>query len=129
MSTDLTTYENLLAAITVDDGTAVHDPATGELIGNTAVSTTADVDAAVARAKEAQLSWGGLTHAERSAYLHKAADAVNASMEALAEVLAREVGKPLNGPNARFEAGACESWLRANADFAIEDEEIGRAHV
>ncbi len=122
MSTDLTTYENLLAAITVADGTAVHDPATGELIGNTAVSTTADVDAAVARAKEAQLSWGGLTHAERSAYLHKAADAVNASMEALAEVLAREVGKPLNGPNARFEAGACESWLRANADFAIEDE-------
>lgn len=122
MSTDLTTYENLLAAITVDDGTAVHDPATGEFIGNTRVSTPADVDAAVARASQAQVSWGALTHAERSAYLHKAADAVNASIEALAQVLAREVGKPLNGPNARFEAGACEAWLRANADFAVEDE-------
>src|SRR5699024_2975131 len=55
-------------------------------------------------------------------YLHKAADAVNASAEALAQVLAREVGKPLNGPNARFEAGACEAWLRANADFPLEDE-------
>src|SRR5699024_2593885 len=122
MSTDLTTYENLLAAITVADGTAVHDPATGEFIGNTAVSTAADVDAAVARATQAQVSWGALTHAERSAYLHKAADAVNASVEALAEVLAREAGTPLNGPNARFEAGACESWLRANADFVLEDE-------
>lgn len=122
MSTDLTTYAQLLTAITVDDGAPVHDPATGELIGKTAQSSSADVDAAVGRAKEAQKSWGTLTHAERAGYLHKAADAVNASAEALAEVLAREVGKPLNGPNARFEAGACEAWLRANADFELEDE-------
>ncbi|MDN6637489.1 MAG: aldehyde dehydrogenase family protein [Yaniella sp.] len=122
MSLDLTTYENLLAAITVEDGIAVHDPATHELIGNTADSSTDDVDAAVARAQEAQKSWGALTHAERSGYLHKAADAVKESAEALAEILAREVGKPLNGPNARFEAGACEAWLRANADFEVEDE-------
>lgn len=122
MSTDLTTYDQLLTAITVDDGAPVHDPATGELIGKTAQSSSADVDAAVGRAKEAQKSWGALTHAERAGYLHKAADAVKASAEALAEVLAREVGKPLNGPNARFEAGACEAWLRANADFELEDE-------
>lgn len=122
MSIDLTTYDQLLAAVTVENGTPVHDPATGEFIGNTADSTTNDVDAAVARATQAQKSWGSLTHAERAGYLHKAADAVKASAEALAEILAREVGKPLNGPNARFEAGACEAWLRANADFEIEDE-------
>ena len=122
MSTDLTNYENLLAAITVDDGEPVHDPATGELIGNTKMSTPDDVDAAVATAQQAQKSWGSLPDSERSQYLHKAADAVNASAEALAQVLAREVGKPLNGPNARFEAGACEAWLRANADFELEDE-------
>ena len=122
MSTDLTTYENLLAAITVDDGEPVYNPATGELVGNTKMSTPADVDTAVACARDAQKSWGALSHAERSAYLHKAADAVNASAEALAQVLAREVGKPLNGPNARFEAGACEAWLRANADFELEEE-------
>src|SRR5699024_6776828 len=118
MSTDLTTYENLLAAITVDDGTAVHDPATGEFIGNTRVSTPADVDAAVARASQAQVSWGALTHAERSADLHKAADAVHAPIEALARVLAGGVGNPLGGPSARFVAGACEGGLRANADLA-----------
>ena len=77
MSTDLTTYENLLAAITVEDGQAVCDPATGEFIGNTKVSTTEDVDAAVATAREAQKSWGALPDAKRSEYLHQAADAVN----------------------------------------------------
>lgn len=122
MSTDLTTYEGLLAAITVEDGEPVNNPATGELIGHTTTSTTDDVDAAVATARKAQPSWGSLSHAERAQYLHQAADAVNASAEALAQLLAREVGKPLNGPNARFEAGACEAWLRANADFEIEDE-------
>lgn len=122
MSTDLTTFDNLLAAVTVTDGQPVHDPATGELVGNTKMSSTDDVDAAVAIASQAQKSWGALSHAERTDYLHKAADAVNASAEALAQILAREVGKPLNGPNARFEAGACEAWLRANADFPLEDE-------
>ena len=122
MPTDLMTYEKLLAAVTVDDGQPVYDPATGELIGNTKMSTPADVDAAVETAKQAQKSWGALSHAERSDYLHKAADAVKAANEPLAQILAREVGKPLNGPNARFEAGACEAWLRANADFPMEDE-------
>lgn len=119
---DLTTYENLLAAITVDDGTPVQNPATGELIGKTKVSTPADVDAAVTTAQKAQQAWGARSHADRSAVLHQAADAVKDSAEALAQILAREVGKPLNGPNARFEAGACEAWLRANADFPLEDE-------
>ena len=50
MSTDLTTYENLLAAVTVDDGQAIHDPATGDFIGTTKMSTTDEVDAAVATA-------------------------------------------------------------------------------
>lgn len=122
MPTALMTYENLLDAITVDDGQPVYDPATGELIGKTKMSSPADVDTAIAKAQAAQKSWGALSHAERSEYLHKAADAVKESAEALAQILAREVGKPLNGPNARFEAGACEAWLRANADFPLDDE-------
>src|SRR5699024_9763472 len=77
---------------------------------------------AVSGANQAQKSWGSLTHNQRSEYLHKAADVIRASTEALAELLVREVGKPLNGPNARFEIGGCEAWLRANADFEIEDE-------
>lgn len=83
MPTELMTYENLLAAITVDDGDPIHDPATGECIGKTKMSTPADVDAAVEKTKQTQKSWGVLSHAERSEHLHQAADAVKATSEAL----------------------------------------------
>ncbi|MGK9149312.1 aldehyde dehydrogenase family protein [Plantibacter flavus] len=113
----MTTYESLLAAVTTDgDGREVLDPATGERIGTAPVVDTAAVGDAVARAAAAQPAWAALGHAERSALLHRAADAVEASSEALAEILSREQGKPLNGPNARFEVGACAAWLRVTAD-------------
>ena len=44
---------------------------------------------------------------ERSELLLRAADAIDANAEALAQLLSREQGKPLNGPNARFEVGGC----------------------
>jgi phenylacetaldehyde dehydrogenase len=66
--------------------------------------------------------------------MHRAADAVEANAEALAELLSREQGKPLNGPNARFEVGACAAWLRATADFTLDpevlvDDESGRVEL
>jgi acyl-CoA reductase-like NAD-dependent aldehyde dehydrogenase len=56
--------------------------------------------------------------------LCRAADVVEANAEALAELLSREQGKPLNGPNARFEVGACAAWLRTTASFELEPETI-----
>ncbi|WP_431030593.1 aldehyde dehydrogenase family protein [Plantibacter sp. RU18] len=111
-------YDSLLASITTDAVSArdVFDPATGELIGRAPLLTSAEADAAVDRAADAQAAWAALGHEERSAVLHRAADAVEAQSEALAQILSREQGKPLNGPNARFEVGACVSWLRVTAD-------------
>ncbi|NKX52576.1 aldehyde dehydrogenase family protein, partial [Arthrobacter deserti] len=86
--------------------------------------TAADLEAAIAAAQAAQPGWAGLGHAERSAYLNRAADAVEANAEALAVLLSREQGKPLNGPNARFEVGACAAWLRATASFELEPETL-----
>ncbi len=133
-ATDLTTYENLLAAITAPagHGAEIKDPATGAVVGRAPVRSEADLDAAVTTARTAQKDWAQKTHAERSEYLNKAADAIEAAAEALAELLSREQGKPLNGLNARFELGACPAWLRANAAFELEpevlvDDESGRA--
>ncbi len=56
--------------------------------------------------------------------LNAAADAIDANAEPLAELLSREQGKPLNGPNARFEVGACSGWLRATASFELEPEVV-----
>ena len=118
------TYDELLAAVSVADGKAAVDPATGEVIGNSPVQTVAELDELIATAVAAQPAWAALSDEERSAYLHKAADAVEASAEALAELLSREQGKPLNGPNARFEVGGCAAWLRAAADTPLPSEVI-----
>lgn len=115
-------YQELLAAIDDSAGRAIKDPATGEIVGHTRETTLADVDKAVQTAKSAQSAWEARGHAQRAELLDKAADAIEASAEALAELLSREQGKPLNGPNARFEVGACAAWLRANASFELEPE-------
>ncbi|WP_125614478.1 aldehyde dehydrogenase family protein [Specibacter cremeus] len=121
--TTLDTYEDLLQAIVANDGgREISDPATGEVVGRAPEHTTADLDAAVDAARAAQPAWAALGHEERSAFLNRAADAVERSAEALARLLSREQGKPLNGPNARFEVGACAAWLRATASFELRPE-------
>lgn len=118
------TYESLLEAITVADGREVHDPATGELIGRVPVNTIADVDAAIDRAEAAQPSWAALSDEERVGYLNKIADAIEENAEALAGILSREQGKPLNGPNARFEVGGCVAWTRVPAGTPLPVEVV-----
>lgn len=121
MTTSPTTYTELLSLVDAGQhGRDIHDPATGERIGAAPRHTTEDLDAAVSRARDAQRDWGRTSHQERSEALRRAADAVEAAAEPLAELLSREQGKPLNGPNARFEVGAVAMWLRANADFELE---------
>ena len=131
----LTSFQDLLGAIpAAPESRDILDPATGEVVAAAPVHTLADLEAAVASARLAQPEWAALGHAERSAYLLKAADAVDAAAEGLAELLSREQGKPLNGPNARFEVGACAAWLRATASFELEpevlvDDDSGRAEL
>jgi len=120
------TYDALLASITPDSGETrtILDPATGTLVGHAPVHTVEDLEAAVAAAVAAQPAWAALGHDARSAALLKAADAVERSAEELARLLSREQGKPLNGPNARFEVGACAAWLRAAATIPLEPETV-----
>ncbi|MEW1812390.1 aldehyde dehydrogenase family protein [Pseudarthrobacter phenanthrenivorans] len=134
-TTEQISFEDLLTAIQpVEGGREIKDPATGALVGRAPEHTTADLHGAIAAARTAQTGWGALTHTERSRYLNQAADAVEANAETLAVLLSREQGKPLNGPNARFEVGACTAWLRATAAFELEpevlvDDEGGRAEL
>lgn len=105
-------------------GREILDAATREVIGRVPVQTVADLDDAIARAKTAQPGWDALGHAARSALLLEAADAIDRNAEALARILSREQGKPLNGPNARFEVGACSAWLRTSATTPLEPQVV-----
>jgi phenylacetaldehyde dehydrogenase len=122
----LETYDALLASITPTSGPTrtILDPATGEPVGEAPVHTLEDLELAVGTAQAAQPAWAALGHDARSAALLKAADAVERSAEELARLLSREQGKPLNGPNARFEAGACAAWLRATATTELKPETV-----
>lgn len=127
------TYDELLAAVTTTDGgRPITNPATDEVIGHAPAHTVADLDAAIKAAQEAQPAWEALGHQERSRLLMEAADAVEASAEALAQLITREQGKPLDGAGSRFEAGGVAAWLRAAAQTPLEeqvliDDESGRA--
>jgi acyl-CoA reductase-like NAD-dependent aldehyde dehydrogenase len=124
----------LLARVQAPEGAGreILDAATREVIGLAPEQTAADLDDAIARAKAAQPAWEARGHAERTELLLKAADAIDANAEGLARLLSREQGKPLNGPNARFELGACSAWLRTAATTPLEPEVIvddGQVHA
>ncbi|MGO4584038.1 aldehyde dehydrogenase family protein [Arthrobacter sp. 2RAF6] len=117
------TKHTLLASINAaDNGREIKDPATGETVGYAPQHGVADLQNAIDLARAAQPAWAEAGHEVRSAVLLAAAEAVNAHSEELAQILSREQGKPLNGPNARFEVGACSAWLRAAAATPLEPE-------
>ncbi|MFK4851311.1 aldehyde dehydrogenase family protein [Microbacterium sp. ZW T6_19] len=125
----MTTATSILDTITVPEsnGRAIPDAATREVIGHAPVHNLADLEHAITSARTAQPAWEALGHAERSRILHAVADDLEANAEELAVLLSREQGKPLNGPNARFEVGACAVWTRNAADTVLEPEVVFEA--
>lgn len=92
----------------------IKDPATGEQVGSSAIAGRADVDLAVAAAARALPLWAE-THAdERAKLLHRAADLVEERIDAIAEMLTREQGKPV--PDSRKEISFGISVIRYYAE-------------
>jgi len=124
MSTSTATSTVETSSAAAGSRRTILNPATGQPVGEAPVHTVEDLERAVAAAQAAQPAWAALGHDARSASLMKAADAVERSAEELARLLSREQGKPLNGPNARFEVGACAAWLRAAAGTPLDPETV-----
>lgn len=70
------------------------DPRTGALAYRYAIAGEADVARAVASARGAQPAWAALPWPERSALLNRAREVVVERMEAIAETIMLETGKP-----------------------------------
>jgi succinate-semialdehyde dehydrogenase/glutarate-semialdehyde dehydrogenase len=71
------------------------NPATGEPLSNYFAASLDDVTEAVARARQAQLWWSRLPLVRRSSVLRRLAQLLGDQREALARVITRESGKPL----------------------------------
>jgi 1-pyrroline dehydrogenase len=96
----------------------VINPATAETIESVPNMTAEEVDAVVARAKQALPEWLDATPRERSELLHKLAQVLEDNAEELAQIESRNVGKPLmvsrdempfSADNLRFFAGAARN--------------------
>ncbi|MEV4949179.1 gamma-aminobutyraldehyde dehydrogenase [Streptomyces sp. NPDC053755] len=74
---------------------SVVDPATGESVYTYALASTADVDAAVAAAREAFPAWAAATPGERSDALHRFAGVLAERAEDFARVESLQCGKPI----------------------------------
>jgi succinate-semialdehyde dehydrogenase/glutarate-semialdehyde dehydrogenase len=72
---------------------AVHDPATGAVLGQLPLATTADLDDALAAAERGFQKWRATPAAERAAVLQRAAALIRERGEKLARIATLEQGK------------------------------------
>ena len=73
----------------------VVEPATEQVMAEVPRAGADEVDAAVARAKAAFPAWRAVTPGDRAALLHRLANALEERAEDLAQLEARNVGKPI----------------------------------
>ncbi len=109
----------------------VHEAATGAVMGVVPMAGEADVDRAVAAARDALPGWATTPVHDRADVLHRIADGLAQRHEDLAELVAREVGTPIADAR-RIHVDMPISVLRGTADLAgseLADERIGHSVV
>ena len=74
------------------DTAVIHDPATGDPVGTSAIATAADVDAAVAAATRAFPAWAAMHPDKRAQIMHRAGWDPHAMIEFM-DVLRRQEGR------------------------------------
>jgi succinate-semialdehyde dehydrogenase / glutarate-semialdehyde dehydrogenase len=100
----------------------VVNPATGSVIGTTAVADRATIEAAVADAHRGQAEWWRFGPASRRRVLHDAAAGIDAASEEIAWLLTREQGKPFRDSLKEVRFGAevfrfyADEAMRLNAE-------------
>jgi acyl-CoA reductase-like NAD-dependent aldehyde dehydrogenase len=88
-----------------------------DVIGHVPAGTVDDVRAAVSSASTAYPTWRALTGPARAEYLYKWAAAIATRQEELAQLVTREVGKPIG--ESRGEVARCGMILRYYAGEAV----------
>lgn len=102
---------------TEGDSFPTFNPATGQPICEIARADAADVDQAVSAAQRALTHWRALSGAERGRILHRAAELMRSHRDELAELEARDGGKPIaETPEADVDSGAdCLAYFAGQA--------------
>jgi aldehyde dehydrogenase (NAD+)/betaine-aldehyde dehydrogenase len=113
------------------DTAEVTDSATEEVIGTVPLATPADVDKAVRAARAAFEDWSQVSVTERVKYTSRIGEALGARMAEIGELIAHEVGMPLN-LSMLIQAGLPISTFMSMAELAEAipmEERIGNSLV
>ena len=101
----------------------IANPATGDVIGSTAIASGMDVDRAVMAAEKAQRGWQRLGPAARRSVLNRVADGIDAAADTIAWTLTAEQGKPFADSLKEVQFGAevfrfyAEEAMRVHAEI------------
>jgi succinate-semialdehyde dehydrogenase / glutarate-semialdehyde dehydrogenase len=100
-----------------------HNPATGAPLAEYAIFSDAEVDAAIARADEAQRTWAARPIGERAVVLRRIAAILRDELDDLARLVTREMGKPLAEARAEVEkcATTCDFYADNAATFLADE--------
>src|SRR3954449_11163349 len=99
------------------------NPATGERLAEDPAFSDDEVDAALARADEAQCEWAGLPMTDRAVVLRRVAAILREERDDLALLVTREMGKPLAEARAEVEkcATTCDFYADNAAAFLADE--------
>jgi succinate-semialdehyde dehydrogenase/glutarate-semialdehyde dehydrogenase len=105
---------------------AVVDPATGETLKTYDTISDSDLDAAIGRAADAHAAWGrGTTVEERAKVIARVAELHEERKQQLAEIIVREMGKPIEQAVGEVEfSAAIYQYYADNAADLLKDEPI-----
>jgi len=98
----------------------VINPATGAVFASCPAADSADLDRAVAAARQAWRSWSKTSYSERAALIGRLAVALRENQDALAELLTMEQGKPIGQSAAEIDRGAAQSEGMAGIEVPVE---------
>ena len=107
------------------DTIKVIDPSTEEVCGEVPSGNDADVNAAVAAAKEAFKTWGSSSAAERSELIKSLAAKVTENSAKIVELCALELGTPLQtsiGVHGGMGIGVVSSYIDLPAEMEKEEQ-------
>jgi len=100
----------------------VFDPSTGEVQARVPLATTAEVEAAIANAEEAQLEWGAWNPQRRARVLLKFLDLVAKDTKNLARLLSSEHGKTVPDAIGDIQRGVEVVEFAAGAPHLLKGE-------
>lgn len=106
------------------DYTAVKNPANGKTIADVRLSTTDDVNQAVAAAKAAQKKWARVPAPKRADYLYEIGRIMIKKKEHLSQVLTKEMGKVIEEARGEVQEGIDMAYYMAGEGRRLFGETV-----